>query len=317
MSAPASSRRSSSAIGSAVPSWPARRRTTATSIRALSRGPERLTGHPHVVDGVGVAREGLPDQHPGEVDPSGQRRLVHARGGLDRPVEQRRGVGRRETPRGLLTRGQPRARGPAPVAEHLRVPGERLRAVGQQLDRAAVVGDPGRLRRGRVQHLVQEVVGELVARAGRDQQPGHRSLLAQPDRLRGGHIEHPGDEVRLHRRPRARRPHAAPAAYSASSCWSRLDTAPCSDSGTPASPAASARSDSTTNKRVPRVRRRTSSACRETPARAASRLTAAAGSTSTSSRAATSASAASAAAPSSLRTVARISSRAPAARRTT
>ena len=124
---------------------------------------------------------------------AGAGRQLRVVGVLHGPAEQHLGVGERVPAQRVLPGQQQRAGGAHPVPRRRGVPGHRLGRTRQQVRRAAVVGDPHRLRGGRVEHLLDEVVGELVAAPGDHQQPGRgRPLAALQGDLRG-HVQHRGD----------------------------------------------------------------------------------------------------------------------------
>ena len=153
-----------------------------------------------VVEGVGVALQGLPRPTAGDEHPPDQLRLVAAPRRVQRAVQQGDGVRRGPPPRPLAGQ-QPRPRRPRPVLDRSRVPAHGLGLGDQQVGGAPVVHRAGRGGRGGVQHLLYEVVRELVGPAGRHQQAGRRGPLAAPGGLVRGHPQQPGDDVRGDGRP--------------------------------------------------------------------------------------------------------------------
>jgi hypothetical protein len=123
------------------------------------------------------------------------------RGG-DRPAEQPLGV-----PVGVEAAGPGGGSHPClgrdgQVAGGGRVPGGRLRPVGQQGGQPPVAGDPGRPREAVVEDLADQVVGELVggARLGLHQQARGQRPLGPGRRLLDRHAEQVGDHLQVERR---------------------------------------------------------------------------------------------------------------------
>jgi hypothetical protein len=92
------------------------------------------------------------------------------------------------------------------------VAGGRLGPVGQHAGQAAVAGDPGRPRAGRVQDLADQVVGEPVAGTGvvLDQQAGGQGTLGAGGGVLDRQVEQAGHDLQVeggpdhHRRPQQR-----------------------------------------------------------------------------------------------------------------
>ena len=113
---------------------------------------------------------------------------------LQGPGEQGLGIRQRIPAQRVLACQQEGPRGTRPVARRRGVPGHRLRRPRQEVGRLPVVGGPHRLRRRRVDHLLDEVVGELVAAACHPQQAGPGRALAALHRHPGRDAQHPGDD---------------------------------------------------------------------------------------------------------------------------
>jgi len=116
--------------------------------------------------------------------PDAQLLVSAAFGGRKRLRTQRDRVARRVPPHGVLGGERPGPPCPGPVTGGRGVPGKHLGLAGQKVGGTAMVGEPGRFRRGRVHDLADQVIGELVVAATDDEQPGLERLLAQ--------IEHRG-----------------------------------------------------------------------------------------------------------------------------
>ena len=141
-------------------------------------------------------------------------------GRLQRLGGQRGGVAGRKPAHGVLAGPQPGPARAQPVARRRGVPGQRFRLAGQQVGRPAVMREPGRFRRAGVQHVADEVVGELVVAAADHEEPVSERRLAQLERGRRNQVEHDAEgqrvdrgsehrgrpEQRLHRRPGAADP---------------------------------------------------------------------------------------------------------------
>ena len=67
-----------------------------------------------------------------------------------------------------------------------------------------MVGQPGRRRRRRVEHLSDEVVGEFVVAPGDDEQPGGESVLAARNHVLWRLLHQVGDDGRIERRAQHR-----------------------------------------------------------------------------------------------------------------
>ena len=261
------------------------------------------------------------DQDPAPVQPGAglQGRVAGLGGGGHGLAEQAFGVAVGVGPDGVGGRRHPGPGRGRPVAGGGGVAGGRLRPVGQHAGQAAVAGDPGRPRAGRVQDLADQVVGEPVAGAGvvLDQQAGGQGTLGPGGRVLDRQVEQAGHDLQVeggpdhHRRPQQRLDlGAGPPGL--------VCTASRSDAGTAARsrpPSAAARRLSTVNRVWPLARSSTGPARSATPKRRASSATAAAGSGPSSSTGPAPARAASASAPSSARTPASTSTRSPCRRR--
>ena len=100
---------------------------------------------------------------------------------------------------GPLAGEHPGPRGARPVADRGGVGRDGFRGGGEQVRSASMVGRPHRHRRGGVEDLLDQVVGELVAAPAVDQQPGVGGPCTAAQRLGRWDVQQPGDDGRIHR----------------------------------------------------------------------------------------------------------------------
>ena len=158
----------------------------------------------HVGDRLVIRRACLQRPCPGEQRPCPNLEIAGECGRVQGPREQRRCVVGSGPGQRLLAGQQPGTRGARPVVGSACVRRHRLGPLGQQVGRPAVVGQPGRRRRRRVEHLSDEVVGEFVVAPGDDEQPGGESILAARNHVLRRLLHQVGDDGRIERRAQHR-----------------------------------------------------------------------------------------------------------------
>ena len=165
---------------------------------AITGLPGRLVGGVQVGPRRGEALQAFERAGPREERTSDQLGRFRTAGGAEGLAEECLGV---DDP-APTDRGRPgeqeRPGGPGPVLDGERVDADGLRGRRQQVGGPAVVQSPGGDRRGHVQDLVDQVVGELVGRARLDQQPRRRGLFAPPRGVGRVHPEQVRHDSRVH-----------------------------------------------------------------------------------------------------------------------
>ena len=132
----------------------------------------------------------LPRPSPSEQDSALGSSVAQHAGGVEGPVQHLFGVAVREPERSPLARLEPRSQGHPPVFCGAGVGGDGL-GVLEQRGRPTMPQDARGHRRGLVKHLLDEFVGELVARAGLDDQVRPQRALRPAGHFLGLHAEDP------------------------------------------------------------------------------------------------------------------------------
>ena len=160
----------------------------------LPRLPGLLHGQRLVLEGALELGQPLPGPAAGHPDLGLRAGVLDDLRCLQGPVQQLLRIAVGEPRRGPLRRLDPRVPGLHPVPGRAGVDGDRFRVACEKRGGPPVPGNADGQRRGAVQDLPDQVVGELVGGTGLHQEPGPSGLLGPASRILERRLEQPSHD---------------------------------------------------------------------------------------------------------------------------